>query len=172
MCHRLDSLTQRLAKLEELNNYEAADSPAKGHIASNASSLSSTSPSNIEALNAKQSRYREYGSQEIKSQHSPPHKRHKSQHVISSTAHQVHSPGSTHHVFEARSHIEHELQCNQALSQDRRTALESARRFVSHLSNPTLHWEQTAATDGLEVDDDQNPPSLTPELLYMMLPGK
>lgn len=89
-----------------------------------------------------------------------------------SSAHHVHSPDSTHHASEARGYIEHELQCNPALSKDRRTALESARRFVGQLSNPTLHLEETALMDDIDVEDDLEPPVLTPELLYMMLPGK
>lgn len=81
-----------------------------------------------------------------------------------------HSPGSVRHAHEAREYIEHELQCNPALSKDRRTALELAQRFVSQLSNPGIHRHETGAAEELEVEDIA-PPTLTPELLYMMLPG-
>lgn len=86
--------------------------------------------------------------------------------------HQAHSPGSTHHASEAIEYIEHELQCNPALSKDRRTALESARKFVSQLSNPTLNFEETATMPDMDVQENLEPPTLTPELLFMMLPGK
>jgi hypothetical protein len=92
--------------------------------------------------------------------------------MVQQNVHHVHSPGSTHHASEAREYIEHELQCNPALSQDRRTALESARNFVNQLSNPTLQWEETAAIDKIDAEDSLEPPNFTPELLYMMLPGR
>lgn len=83
-----------------------------------------------------------------------------------------HSPESTRHASEAREYIENELQCNPTLSQDRRTALEMARRFVSQLSNPGLHRQEPVTCEELEVEDNLARPTLTPELLYMMLPGK
>jgi hypothetical protein len=83
-----------------------------------------------------------------------------------------HSPESTRHASEAREYIENELQCNPTLSQDRRSALEMARRFVSQLSNPGLHRQEPVTCEELEVEDNLARPTLTPELLYMMLPGK
>lgn len=83
-----------------------------------------------------------------------------------------HSPESTRHASEAREYIENELQCNPALSQDRRTALEMARRFVGQLSNPGLHRQETVTCEELDVEVNLARPNLTPELLYMMLPGK
>ncbi|KAJ5766767.1 uncharacterized protein N7511_004383 [Penicillium nucicola] len=102
----------------------------------------------------------------------PPSKRRKSQSVLQQkNHHETHSPGSTHHASEAREHIEHELQRNPALSKDRRTALESAQKFVGQLSNPTLHWEETCVMDEMAIEENLEDPILTPELLYMMLPG-
>jgi hypothetical protein len=83
-----------------------------------------------------------------------------------------HSPDATRHASEAREFIEHELQCNPTLSQDRRTTLELAQRFVGQLSNPGIHGQKSNAAEHLEVGDDLGPPVLTPELLYMMLPGR
>jgi hypothetical protein len=83
-----------------------------------------------------------------------------------------HSPESTRHASEAREYIENELQCNPALSQDRRTALEMARRFVGQLSNPGLHRQETVTCEELDIEVNLARPNLTPELLYMMLPGK
>lgn len=93
-------------------------------------------------------------------------------HSIDTKAHnERHSPDAARHASEAREYIEHELQCNTALSQDRRTALEMAQRFVGQLSNPGIHGQKPGAVEHLEVVDDLGPPVLTPELLYMMLPG-
>lgn len=82
-----------------------------------------------------------------------------------------HSPSSTRHASEAREYIEHELQCNPALSQDRRTILLLAQKFVGQLSAPGLHRQETAAGN-VEVEDNLPPPTLTPELLHMMLPSE
>lgn len=46
-----------------------------------------------------------------------------------------------------------------------------AQKFVSQLSNPGFHRYETGAAEELEIGDTE-PPVLTPELLYMMLPGK
>ncbi|KAJ5780389.1 transcriptional regulator family: Fungal Specific TF [Penicillium paradoxum] len=170
---RLDALTQRLTKLEESNGKEIADFPSGHHAVS---STSTSSPldnlmNNAEGLNDKKKRYRESDLHETTPLKLQANKRHKSQTVTPQHTHQAHSPGSTHHVSEAREYIEHELQCNPALSKDRRTALESARKFVSQLSDPTLHWEETVTMDDLDVQENLEHPSLTPELLYMMLPG-
>lgn len=83
-----------------------------------------------------------------------------------------HSPSSTRHASEAREYIEHELQCNPALSQDRRTILHLAQKFVGQLSAPGLHRREAGTAGSVEVEDKLPPPTLTPELLYMMLPGQ
>ncbi|CAG8162038.1 unnamed protein product [Penicillium olsonii] len=166
---RLDALTERLARLEESSIHETEHS-ANRHVANSLSTSTSPLaglPSISDGSNEQQKRHSAYDSQ----QQLPASKRHKSQAMAPSSAHHVHSPDSTHHASEARGYIEHELQCNPALSKDRRTALESARRFVGQLSNPTLHLEETALMDDIDVEDDLEPPVLTPELLYMMLPG-
>lgn len=46
-----------------------------------------------------------------------------------------------------------------------------AQRFVGQLSNPGIHRYETGAAEELETGDTA-PPTLTPELLYMMLPGE
>ncbi|OQE38575.1 hypothetical protein PENCOP_c008G04280 [Penicillium coprophilum] len=169
---RLETLTQRLAKLEESRNKEGAYFPTSRHTASSTSSSPSANLTSIsEVLNEKQKRYRAYDLHDPTSLQPPSSKHRKSQTVSQQNVHQAHSPGSTHHASEAREYIEHELQCNPALSKDRRSALESARKFVSQLSNPTLHWQETAATHDMDVQETLEPPTLTPELLYMMLPG-
>lgn len=94
-------------------------------------------------------------------------------HTVDPKAHtERHSPDSTRHASEAREYIEHELQCNPTLSQDRRTALEMAQKFVGQLSNPGIHGQKSGAAERLAVNEDLGPPTLTPELLYMMLPGE
>jgi hypothetical protein len=169
----LEALTQRLARLEESSSHEIVDYTANHHITSSTSSSPSANlPTIAEVCKDKQKRHREFVSQEITPLQPPASKRRKSQTVAQQNVHQVHSPGSTHHASEAREYIEHELQCNPALSKDRRTALESAQNFVNQLSNPALHWEETAAMDNIDAEDKLEPPNLTPELLYMMLPGR
>ena len=82
-----------------------------------------------------------------------------------------HSLGSTRHASEAREYIESELQCNPALSHDRRTALETAQKFVGQLSNPGLQRQEAGLIEDIEIDENWTPPTLTPEFLHMMLPG-
>ncbi|CAG7988247.1 unnamed protein product [Penicillium nalgiovense] len=170
---RLETLTQRLAKLEEASNKEATYFPTTHHAASSTSSSPPAKLTSITGvLNDKQKRYRACDPNDMSPLQPPRSKHRKSQTVAQQNVRQAHSPGSTHHASEAREYIEHELQCNPALSKDRRTALESARKFVSQLSNPTLIWEETAAIHDTEIQENLEPPTLTPELLYMMLPGK
>jgi hypothetical protein len=71
----------------------------------------------------------------------------------------------------AREYIESELKCNPALSSDRRTELESARKLGGQLSNPGLHRQETGMIEDVEIDDSWTPPILTAEFLHMMLPG-
>jgi hypothetical protein len=47
-----------------------------------------------------------------------------------------------------------------------------AQRFVGQLSNPRIHGQKSNTAEHLGVADNLGPPVLTPELLYMMLPGK
>jgi hypothetical protein len=47
-----------------------------------------------------------------------------------------------------------------------------ARRFVGQLSNPSLHRQETVICEELDIEVNLARPNLTPELLYMMLPGK
>lgn len=91
--------------------------------------------------------------------------------IISQDHGERHSLGSTRHASEAREYIESELQCNPALSHDRRTVLETARKFVGQLSNPGLHRYEAGMIEESEIDHSWTPPTLTPELLHMMLPG-
>ncbi|CAI7616543.1 unnamed protein product [Penicillium glandicola] len=168
---RLETLTQRLAKLEESSNKEATPFPSHHAASSTSSSPAANYTSGTEGLNDKQKRYRTHDPHDTTPLKPPPSKHRKSQTVVQQNVHQAHSSGSAHHASEAREYIEHELQCNPALSKDRRTALESARKFVSQLSNPTLHWEETAAVHDMDIQENLQPPTLTPELLYMMLPG-
>lgn len=118
---------------------------------------------------------RKHQSDHVPKETSPfgPHgtKRRISQSTISNIHAERHLPGSARHASEAREYIEHELQCNPALSKDRRTALEMAQKFVSQLSNPGIHRYETGAAEELDTGDTA-PPTLTPELLYMMLPGE
>ncbi|KAJ5680985.1 hypothetical protein N7536_012124 [Penicillium majusculum] len=161
-----------LGSLEESTNKEATCFPTRHHAASSASSSPSANrPSITEVLNDKQKRYRAYDLHDSAPLQPPLSKHRKSQTVAQQNVHQTHSPSSTHHAYEAREYIEHELKCNPALSKDRRTALESARKFVSQLSNPTLNFEETAAMHDMDVQENLEPPTLTPELLFMMLPG-
>ncbi|OQE09060.1 hypothetical protein PENVUL_c007G02954 [Penicillium vulpinum] len=168
----LETLNQRLARLEESTNKETRYFPASHQAASSTtSSPSANFTSIIEVPNDKQKRPRAYDPHGADPLQPPPSKHHKSQTVAHQNVHQTHSPSSTHHASEAKEYIEHELKCNQALSKDRRTALESALKFVSQLSNPALHWEEAAVVDDMDVQENLPPPTLTPELLYMMLPG-
>jgi hypothetical protein len=175
-------LAERLAKLEESSGKNVPNLPASNHAASSASSSPQADPMGItevtsnrssEPANGRKKRHVPYYSQEIAQFAPPANKRRKSQSVLQQKAHhETHSPGSTHHASEAREYIEHELQCNPALSKDRRTALESAQKFVGQLSNPTLHWEETGFMDDMTIEENIEEPILTPELLYMMLPGQ
>ncbi|KGO75451.1 Transcription factor, fungi [Penicillium italicum] len=168
----LETLSQRLAKLEESSNKETQYFPTRHHAASSTSSSPSANLTSItEVLNDKQKRYRAYDPHDTATLQRPPSKHRKSETVAQKNVHQEHSPGSTHHASEAMEYIEHELQCNPALSKDRRTALESARKFVGQLSNPTLNFEETAAVPEMDVQENLEPPTLTPELLFMMIPG-
>jgi hypothetical protein len=174
-------LAARLAKLEESNSgkksVKSSSAAAHGHVTSASSpqakhhcphgSISSqyTDP----AYEKKRKQYAAQGETIILSP--PETKRNKTQGVVRQKVHED-SPDSTRHASEAREFIEQELQCNPELSTDRRTALELARKFVSQLSNPALHWESGESRVSEHVAEESlRPPTLTPELLYMLLPG-
>ena len=169
----LDALSDRLAKLEKSKgdgSTFSSPSPANGECQTGPSSpqiqsMEAPKPSSKRKF---QSSYAARDISPVSSRADP--KRRVSQSFNSSIHVQRHSPSSDQHASEAREYIEHELKCNPALSKDRRTALEMAQRFVSQLSNPGIHREN-GGVDQLEIEDVA-PPTLTPELLYMMLPGK
>ncbi|KAJ6157418.1 hypothetical protein N7470_005010 [Penicillium chermesinum] len=73
-------------------------------------------------------------------------------------------------LLKLEKYLDHELQCNPALSQDRRGALEAARKFVGQLSNPRF-TRGAEVEEEFDTDEDLPRPTFTPELLYMMLPG-
>ncbi|KAJ5820297.1 transcriptional regulator family: Fungal Specific TF [Penicillium riverlandense] len=175
---RLDALAARLAKLEESNSAETSvkvsSAAAHSHVASPQAKHHSphgsfSSQYTDPAYEKKRKQYAAHGESIILS---PPEiKRNKTQGAVRQKVHED-SPDSTRHASEAREFIEHELQCNPELSTDRRTALELARKFVSQLTNPALHWEsgESRAADHI-AEESLQPPTLTPELLYMLLPG-
>jgi hypothetical protein len=178
----IEALTERLTKLEESSGKDISNFSTNNNVISSASASPQANamgipeaPPNgsLDPIICIKKRQVQHDPQDIAQLAPPATKRRKSQNVLQQkTHHETHSPGSTHHASEAREHIEHELQCNPALSKDRRTALESAQKFVGQLSNPTLHWAETGAMDDMTIEGNIEEPSLTPELLYMMLPGQ
>ncbi|KAJ5116340.1 transcriptional regulator family: Fungal Specific TF [Penicillium angulare] len=171
---RLDALSDRLAKLEKSKGDSIFSSPSStvGHNEKHEATLSSPQGKYMDTARtcSKRKHPSSYSARDTSPIDHSESKRTAS-HGIGSNIHvERHSPGSARHASEAREYIEHELQCNPALSKDRRTALELAQRFVNQLSNPGIHLHEPSATEELEVEDIA-PPQLTPELLYMMLPG-
>ncbi|KAJ5632866.1 transcriptional regulator family: Fungal Specific TF, partial [Penicillium lividum] len=172
---RLEALSDRLAKLERSNedtSVFSSPSPAIGSNETNQTlSLSPrTKPIDATKLSSKRKLHSDHVTNEISPSRPHETKRKISQNIITNIHGERHLPGSARHASEAREYIEHELQCNPALSKDRRMALEMAQKFVSQLSNPGLHRYETGAAEELEIVDIA-PPNFTPELLYMMLPG-
>lgn len=173
----LDALAERLAKLEKSNTAETATSASPPSSTANhdGTSTAPSSPRETHSDAIRTSVKRKFYvpvSNEISPSDQQDRKRRVSQSIIHTQGHaEHHSPESTRHASEAREYIENELQCNPALSQDRRTALEMARRFVGQLSNPGLHRQETVTCEELDVEVNLARPNLTPELLYMMLPG-
>ncbi|KAJ5288617.1 transcriptional regulator family: Fungal Specific TF [Penicillium angulare] len=172
---RLDALSERLAKLEKSKgdtSIFSSPSSTVGHDEKHEVTPLSPQGKSIDA--SKSSLKRKHSSSHPARDTSPfgyLESKRTASHGIGSNIHaERHSPGSARHASEAREYIEHELQCNPALSKDRRTALELAQRFVNQLSNPGIHRHEPSSTEKLEVEDIA-PPQLTPELLYMMLPG-
>ncbi|KAJ5594403.1 transcriptional regulator family: Fungal Specific TF [Penicillium hispanicum] len=177
LCQHLDALAKRLAKLESSNSESTFLSSPSSNTTDNDGVLSGSSSPQARSVDyAKASAKRKHESTRILPEMSlaaqPNSKRRVSQAVTSNLRRERHSPGSVCPASEAREYIEHELQCNLALSHDRRTALESARNFVNQLSNPCLRRpDENAPVEDMEVEDNLAPPTLTPELLYMILPG-
>ncbi|CAI7591497.1 unnamed protein product [Penicillium pancosmium] len=153
---RLDAITERLAKLERT---------------SEDSSMFSSPPENDDISLTAKRKHQTSTAHESSTSGQPDLKRKMSLNIDSKAHNERHSPDATRHASEAREFIEHELQCNPTLSQDRRKTLELAQRFVGQLSNPGIHGQKSSAAEHLEVGEDLGPPVLTPELLYMMLPG-
>lgn len=180
----LDALAKRLAKLEKSNGESPAflSSPSSNATdndggLSGPSSPPARSPQARSVDYAKAPAKRKLQTTHILPETSPAaqpnSKRRVSQTVASNLRRERHSPGSVYPASEATEYIEHELQCNPSLSHDRRTTLESARNFVNQLSNPCLRRpDENATVEDMEVEDNLAPPTLTPELLYMMLPGR
>ncbi|KAJ5111010.1 transcriptional regulator family: Fungal Specific TF [Penicillium argentinense] len=169
---RLDAIAERLAKLERTNedSYIFSSPPETDDTSRTTASSPRTKLTDSAWVSAK----RKLPS--ILSHHESPSgqpelKRRMSHNIDPKTHNERHSPDATRHASEAREYIEHELQCNLTLSQDRRTTLEMARKFVGQLSNPGLHGQKVGAGEHLEIADNLGPPTLTPEMLYMMLPG-
>ncbi|KAJ5772212.1 transcriptional regulator family: Fungal Specific TF [Penicillium odoratum] len=171
----LEALSDRLAKLEKSNegtSVFSSPSPAIGSNETNQTvSLSPrTKPIDATKLSSKRKVHSDHVTNEISPSRPHETKRKILQNIVTNIHGERHLPGSARHASEAREYIEHELQCNPALSKDRRMALEMAQKFVSQLSNPGIHRYETAAAEELEILDIA-PPNFTPELLYMMLPG-
>jgi hypothetical protein len=171
----LDALAERLAKLERSNTTETSASPPSSNANHDGTSTAPSSPRATYSDAPRPSTKRKFYAVPAFNEKSPSEqqdrKRRVSQSIHAQAHAERHSPESTRHASEAREYIENELQCNPALSQDRRTALEMARRFVSQLSNPGLHRQENVTCEELGVEDNLTRPNLTPELLYMMLPG-
>ncbi|KAJ5710884.1 transcriptional regulator family: Fungal Specific TF [Penicillium malachiteum] len=173
---RLDSISERLAKLEKTNGDNSLFSSPSSRVGDTDNNQSvSLSPQNTFTEAPSSSSKRKHEARHLTHNPSPSEpepKRRISQSIGSKVHSGRHSPGSARHASEAREYIEHELQCNPALSKDRRATLEMAQRFVSQLSNPGIHRDETGIVEALEPEfEDMVPPTLTPELLYMMLPG-
>ncbi|KAJ5798051.1 transcriptional regulator family: Fungal Specific TF [Penicillium pulvis] len=172
---RLEALSDRLAKLEKTNEDTSSfssPSPVIGSNDTNQTALPSPQAKPMDSTHSvsKRKHHSHYSTNQTSPSGQHGKKRRISQSTISNIHGERHLPGSARHASEAREYIEHELQCNPALSKDRRTALEMAQKFVSQLSNPGFHRYETGAAEELE-NGDTAPPALTPELLYMMLPG-
>ncbi|KAJ5652347.1 transcriptional regulator family: Fungal Specific TF [Penicillium longicatenatum] len=172
---RLEALSDRLAKLEKSNEDTSTLSPPSPDIGSHDTNQTASSSPRAKPMDStKPASKRKYQSSTITTETSSyglqPTKRRTSQSIVSNIHGERHLPDSARHASEAKEYIEHELQCNPALSKDRRTTLEMAQKFVSQLSNPGIHRYETGAAEEQEIGETA-PPTLTPELLYMMLPG-
>ena len=170
----LDALAERLARLERTNEDGSAFSPPSGTVDKDIIQSAASSPqvrqTETPIAPVKKRQYPANVSREPNPSEISGKKRRISQGISPRVHEEPRSPSSTRHASEAREYIEHALQFNPGLSRDRRSVLEVAQKFVSQLSAPLLH-RQAGAGD-VDVEDNQTPPTLTPELLYMMLPGE
>lgn len=169
----LDAITERLAKLENTSDGSSMFSfpPEDDDTSLTNVSPPRGRPTDLTRVAAKR-KHQSSITHESSTSGQPDSKRKMSLNIDSKARNDRLSPDATRHASEAREFIEHELQCNPTLSQDRRTTLELAQRFVGQLSNPGIHRQKLSAAEHLEIGDNLGPPVLTPELLYMMLPGK
>ncbi|KAJ6112054.1 hypothetical protein N7523_008115 [Penicillium sp. IBT 18751x] len=172
----IDALSERLARLEKGDRNDSMFSSPPSVIVNHGASL--TAPTSPQAryydparASIKRRHYQETMLHETSPFEQPERKRRISQTTGQNDHEERHSLGSTRHASEAREYIESELQCNPALSHDRRTALETARKFVGQLSNPGLQRYEAGLIEDTEIDGTWTPPTLTPEFLHMMLPG-
>lgn len=172
----IDALSERLARLEKGDRNDSVSSSPPSVISNHdASRTAPTSPQTIyydpARASIKRKHHQESRPHEVSLSEQPDRKRRTSQTTGPKDHGESHSLGSTRHASEAREYIESELQCNTALSHDRRIALEMARKFVGQLSNPGLHRQEAGMIEDIEIDENWTPPTLTPEFLHMMLPG-
>jgi hypothetical protein len=169
-------LSERLARLEKGDRNDSVFSSPPSVISNHdASRTAPTSPQTTyydpARAASKRKHHQESLPHEVSPSEQPDRKRRTSNTTRPKDHDERHALGSTRHASEAREYIESELQCNTALSHDRRTALEMARKFVGQLSNPGLHRQEAGMIEAIEIDESWTPPTLTPEFLHMMLPG-
>ncbi|KAJ5768616.1 hypothetical protein N7533_001199 [Penicillium manginii] len=170
----LEAITERLAKLEKTSEDSSMFSSPPENDDTSLTTTLSVSPQARSADSTRVAAKRKYQASTTYESSTSGHqdsKRKMSLNIDSKAHNERNSPDATRHASEAREFIEHELQCNPTLSQDRRTTLELAQRFVGQLSNPRIHGQKSNTAEHLGVADNLGPPVLTPELLYMMLPG-
>ncbi|KAJ5120047.1 transcriptional regulator family: Fungal Specific TF [Penicillium atrosanguineum] len=173
---RIDALSERLARLEKGDQNDSVFlSPPSVISNHDASRTAPTSPQARYYDPARASIKRKHHQEPLPHEVSPSEQTDRKRRISQTTGQkghgERHSLGSTRHASEAREYIESELQCNPALSHDRRTALETARKFVGQLSNPGLQRQEAGVIEDIDIDENWTPPTLTPEFLHMMLPG-
>ncbi|KAJ5219959.1 transcriptional regulator family: Fungal Specific TF [Penicillium chermesinum] len=173
---RLDALAERLARLEK-TGHGAPNIASPVSLAANHEAIRSLpSPPKAHQYNQVSTSKRKYPttnssvSSSVSPSALPEPKRKASIGTVAGFRTERQSPNATHQATEAREYLDHELQCNPALSQDRRGALEAARKFVGQLSNPRF-TRGAEVEEEFDTDEDLPRPTFTPELLYMMLPG-
>lgn len=176
--HSLDALAERLAKLEKTGQDDTGVSSPVSLNANQEVIPSLPSPpktSQYDPVKATLKRKYPSTTNSISSSTSPSDppgpKRRSSIGTGSGFRNERHSPSNTHQATEAKEYLDHELQFNPALSQDRRSQLETARKFVGKLSNPDFS-RHAPPQEEFETEENLPRPTLTPELLYMMLPGE
>lgn len=175
---RIDALSERLARLEKTGKDDTSLSPPTSFVAKSEPIRNLPSPPKAPQYDpVKSSTKRKYptASSSISDSTSPSNplepKRRASAGAVAEFRNERHPLSATHQATEAREYLDNELQCNPALSQDRRSALESARKFVGQLTNPCF-TRHVGIQEEFDIEEDLPRPTLTPELLYMMLPGE